>query len=67
MCAVCVGDVCVYTMNNRTKKKSAELTELQSWTKKKWKISSRTSPQMKDGKMARFVVRAAPPLISWAG
>ena len=24
-------------------------------------------PQMKDGKMARFVVRVGSPLISWAG
>lgn len=54
MCEVCLGDVCVWSMNNRTKKKSAELIELQSWTKQNGKFQP---VQMKDGKMARFVVR----------
>ena len=54
MCEVCLGDVCVWSMNNRTKKKCAELIELQSWTKQNGKFQP---VQMKDGKMARFVVR----------
>lgn len=54
MCEVCLADVCVWSMNNRTKKKSAELIELQSWTKQNGKFQP---VQMKDGKMARFVVR----------